>query len=147
METFPALRLSKPSRRQWFKTPSRSLWCHSNDALGVIFELCCGLRQINLTNIQNYFIDTGAIIRVCLCMWSSSDWLYRQVSNIRCTKSQNLKDSRTVLWLSLPNPLKPDVSRKWRCSWAAPTADAPNTSEWSTISLHTKVSLILEVLR
>ena len=28
---------------------------------------------------------------------------YRQVSNIRCIKSQHLKDSRTVLWLSLPN--------------------------------------------
>ena len=34
---------------------------------------------------------------------------YRQVSNIRRTKSQHLKDSRTVLWLSLPIPLKPDV--------------------------------------
>ena len=34
---------------------------------------------------------------------------YRQVSNIRCTKSQYLKDSRTVLWLSLRNPLKSDI--------------------------------------
>ena len=33
---------------------------------------------------------------------------YRQVSNIRRTKSQHLKDSHTVLRLSLPNPLKPD---------------------------------------
>ena len=32
-----------------------------------------------------------------------------QVSNIRRTKTQHLKDSRTVLRLSLPNPLKPDV--------------------------------------
>ena len=32
---------------------------------------------------------------------------YSQVSNIRRTKSQHLKDSRTVLRLSLPNPLKP----------------------------------------
>ena len=38
---------------------------------------------------------------------------YCQVSNIRRTKSQQLKDSRTALGLSLPNPLKPDVkSRK-----------------------------------
>ena len=37
---------------------------------------------------------------------------YRQVSNIRCTKSQHLKDSRTVLRLSLPNPLKPDVKSR-----------------------------------
>ena len=33
---------------------------------------------------------------------------YRQVSNTRRTKSQHLKDYRSVLWLSLPNPLKPD---------------------------------------
>ena len=39
---------------------------------------------------------------------------YRQVSNIRRTKSQNLKDSRTVLWLSLPNPLKPDVKSRMK---------------------------------
>ena len=36
------------------------------------------------------------------------DSMYRQVSKIRRTKSQHLKDSRTVLRLSLPNPLKPD---------------------------------------
>ena len=30
---------------------------------------------------------------------------------------------------------------------AAPTGDAPTTSEWSTILLSTKVRLILEVLR
>ena len=31
---------------------------------------------------------------------------YRKVSNIRRTKSQKLNDSRLVLQLSLPNPLK-----------------------------------------
>ena len=39
---------------------------------------------------------------------------YRQVSNIRRTKSQHLKDSRTVLRLSLPNPLKPDVKSRMK---------------------------------
>ena len=39
---------------------------------------------------------------------------YRQVSNIRRTKSQHLKDSRTVLWLSLPNPLKPDIKSRMK---------------------------------
>ena len=34
---------------------------------------------------------------------------YRQVSNMRHTKSQHLKDSCSVLRLSLPNPLKWDV--------------------------------------
>ena len=34
---------------------------------------------------------------------------YRKVSNIRRTKCQNLNDSRLVLQLSVPNPLKPSV--------------------------------------
>ena len=34
---------------------------------------------------------------------------YRKVSNIRRTKCQNLDDSRLVLQLSVPNPLKPSV--------------------------------------
>ena len=40
--------------------------------------------------------------------------MYRQVSNIRRTKSQHLKDSRTVMRLSLPNPLKPDVKSRMK---------------------------------
>ena len=39
---------------------------------------------------------------------------YRQVSNIRRTKSQHLKISHTVLRLSLPNPLKPDVKSRMK---------------------------------
>ena len=73
--------------------------------------------------------------------------VYRQVSNIRCTKSQLLKDYRIVLRLSLPNPLKPDVKVESEdVVGAAPTGDAPTASEWSTILLPTKVRLILEVL-
>ena len=34
---------------------------------------------------------------------------YRKVSNIRRTKCQNLDDSRLVLQLSVPNPVKPSV--------------------------------------
>ena len=34
---------------------------------------------------------------------------YRKISNIRCTKSQNLTDSRLVLHLFLPDLLKPAV--------------------------------------
>ena len=49
------------------------------------------------------------------------------------TKSQNLNVSRLVLQLSLSNLLKP--------------GDAPTTSELSTISLSSKVWLILEVWR
>ena len=38
-----------------------------------------------------------------------TDTTYRKLSNIRCTKSQNLSDSRLVLHLSSPNLLKPGV--------------------------------------
>ena len=34
---------------------------------------------------------------------------YGKISNISDTKSQNLNDSRLILQLSLPNPLKPGV--------------------------------------
>ena len=37
---------------------------------------------------------------------------YRQVSYIRRIEYQHLKDSRTLLRLSLPNPLKPDVKSR-----------------------------------
>ena len=39
---------------------------------------------------------------------------YRQVSNIRRTKTLHLKYSRTVLRLSLPNRLKPDVKSRMK---------------------------------
>ena len=59
---------------------------------------------------------------------------YRKVSNIRRTKSQNLNDPYLVLKSSLPNPLKPGVEvENEDVVGAAPTGDAPTTSEWSTI--------------
>ena len=54
-----------------------------------------------------YFVRTSADI-------TEEQWYYRQVSNIRRTKSQHLKDSRTVLRPSLPNPLKPDVKSRMK---------------------------------
>ena len=39
---------------------------------------------------------------------------YRKVSNIRCTKSQILNDSRLLLHLSLPNRLKPSVKSRMK---------------------------------
>ena len=42
------------------------------------------------------------------------EWHYSQASNISRNKSQNLKDSRSVLRLSLPNPLKSDVKSRMK---------------------------------
>ena len=39
---------------------------------------------------------------------------YRKVSNIRRTKSQNLNACRLILYLSLPNPLKPGVKLRMK---------------------------------
>ena len=42
-------------------------------------------------------------------------WIdYRKISNIRCTKSQNLIESCLVLQLSLPNPLNPGVKSRMK---------------------------------
>ena len=38
--------------------------------------------------------------------------IYRKITNISGTNSQNLNDTRLVLQLSLPNPLKPGVKSR-----------------------------------
>ena len=53
--------------------------------------------------------------------------MYRKISNISSTKSQNLNVSHLVVG-------------------AAPTVDARTTSEWSTILLWTDMRFISEVL-
>ena len=40
--------------------------------------------------------------------------IYRQVSDIRHTESQHLKESSTALRLSLPNPFKPDAKSRMK---------------------------------
>ena len=55
------------------------------------------MASLNLVNIGSGFL---------------SNIIYRQVSNIRHTKSQHLKDYHTVLRLSLENPLKPDIKSR-----------------------------------
>ena len=78
----------------------------------------------------------------------SCDEYYRQISNIRRTKSQTLNVSQLVLQLSLPNPLKSGYQDENEdVVGAAPAGDAPTTSEWSTILLLCCVRLMLEVLR
>ena len=50
----------------------------------------------------------------CQDIVAESKGIYRQVSNIRCTNFQHLKDYHTVLRLSLPNPLKSDVKSRMK---------------------------------
>ena len=58
-------------------------------------EICPGRQQA--TDINSLFL---------VSIVSTSD--------IRRTKSQHLKDNRTVLRLYLPNPLKPDVESRMK---------------------------------
>ena len=46
----------------------------------------------------------------------SKQKIYRKISNIRRTKSQNLIDSHLALHSSLPNPLKPGVESRMKMS-------------------------------
>ena len=49
-------------------------------------------------------------------IWDDVDLenIYRKVSNIRSTKSQNLNDSRLVLKSCVANPLKPGVKSRMK---------------------------------
>ena len=62
------------------------------------------------------------------------DYSYGKISNISCTKSLNLNVSRLGLQLVLRNFVE---AMCWVVNedvvGAAPTGDAPTTSEWSTI--------------
>ena len=72
--------------------------------------------------------------------------LSRKTSYIRRPQNQNLNDSRLIMQLPLPTPLRPGVENE-DVVGAAPTGDAPTTSEWSTISLPSKERLISETWR
>ena len=67
--------------------------------LSILFVEIVMMYMHNMSTLSFHWHDVISVI-------------YRQVSNGSRTKSQHLKDSRTVLWLSLPNPLKPDVKSR-----------------------------------
>ena len=54
------------------------------------------------------------IFALCFLSISPDHTKYRNTSNIRHTKYQNINDSRLVLQLSLPNPLKPGVKSRMK---------------------------------
>ena len=74
--------------------------------------------------------------------------IYRQISNIRRTKSQNFNCFLSRLAAVFVQSIEASYQVKNEdVVRAAPTGDAPTTSEWSIILLPTRVRLILEVLR
>ena len=82
--------------------------------------ICCSYQIFPMLLQTNYFSHQTQItprisnaFEVIYAMNACTE-IYRQVSNIRRTKSQHLKDPRTVLRLPLPNPLKPDVKSRMK---------------------------------
>ena len=96
------------------------------------FFLCFFFKQLGPWEITgNLFLCDNQVTTLYLNRWWSGllihinitqpQWIktqdkeiYRQVSNIRRTKSQHLQGSRTVLQLSLPYPLKPEVKSRMK---------------------------------
>ena len=84
--------------------------------------------------------------KTCAQQLISHRKMYCKTSNISRTEYQRFNVFRLIMQLFLPNPLKPGVQVEDEdVVGAAPTGDAPTTSEWSTILLPTKVRLKLEV--
>ena len=85
-----------------------SIWSlRKTDIVGHLRNLCGAVYCISWCTNQR---DGRVCVNfVTLCMSSWPQEYTRKVSNIRRTKCQNLNDSRLVLQLSMPNPLKPSV--------------------------------------
>ena len=104
---------------------------HNQVSLLILWD---GREMIELTSKKNRWV------------LYENDHQYRQISNIKRTKSQNLNISPLVLPSCLPIHSSLALSQEWKdIIGATPTGDAPTTSQWSTIFMP-KVPLILQVL-
>ena len=90
--------------------------------------------------------NTGAILFPGLQHHMENKRNYRQTSNIRRAKSQNLNVSRLVLAVVFVQSIDAmcQVEKEDEVG-TAPKGGTPTRSEWSTISLPTKLRLISEV--
>ena len=87
----------------------------------------CNALQYNIQHFRNW------------------DKAYRNISNISGTKSPNLNVSRLEVVFAQSNEARCQVESE-DVVGAAPTGDAPTTSEWSTVLLLTDVSYIRELM-
>ena len=100
-----------------------------------------GMTYISLTDPNN--------------LWQSETWFFFLGTEYR-TQSPMFKYRSKSVYRNVSYAYILDLSRSsevaafslwWHVAGAAPTGDAPITSEWSTISLPTKLCFILEVWR
>ena len=101
-------------------------------------------QAINWINVDQDLPYVAMSFITCTCI--RKDFNYRQFSNIRCTKSQNINVSRLAVVFAQSIEARCYVENE-DVVGATPTGDAPTTSEWSTILLPTQARLILETLR
>ena len=142
------------SSRFLFENSSR--WTLYYQPANLLFQLCSGIQKLmwytyavsilvrsSVRVIESFTVCYPSPKWKCISKMlqtmlyknderSNHNW-YRQISHIRRNKSQSLNDSRLVLHLSLPNLLKTGIVENEDVVGAAPTGDAPTTSEWSTI--------------
>ena len=128
---------------------------HDSCAVVACAKICCDLMASNGVMARRNFYRISIAGKKTLVKWAPGSCVtkiiglacslaYRQVSNIWRTKSQYLKRFSDCLVPVFAESLEA------RCQvenedvvGAAPTSNAPTTSEWSTISLPTKVCLII----
>ena len=105
-------------KKMHFKTSSAK-WRRFCLGLNDLTDQGWGLLELRLliypsakfSILQKYLLDSLNHIHI----WQVSpltEWEYREISIIRRTKSLKLNDSRLVLQLALPNPLKPGVKSR-----------------------------------
>ena len=87
-------------------------WMSNYSYTNLLYVITYACRNFNRAEVRTWM--SNYMFHETNSSKLQSQMNYRQVSNIRRTKSQHLKDSRTVLWLSLPNPLKPDVKSRMK---------------------------------
>ena len=72
---------------------------------------------IALANFHSHnIVEAKSYFYFHVFSWLTHMQVYRKISNIRHTKSQNLNDSHLVLKSSLPNPFKPCVKSRMKMS-------------------------------
>ena len=109
-------------RSYWQIHCSSEYYSAANNNISVHVAICMSVLWINTrvryVNTYTWFSSTNVHDSPLEAVQTAAKQLrritYRQVSDIRRTKSQHLEDSRTVLRLSLPNPLKPDVKSRMK---------------------------------
>ena len=118
------------------KTPPTCVWYstyHRLSEQGFSVLTCCIYRRISFKYDHFFFKYSHKTLHTCPMKVRRRNWVYRKISNIRHQIS-NLKcfSSRPAVVFGLYIKAR-CLAENEDVVGAAPTGDAPTTSEWSTI--------------